>query len=122
MKPARHPKTAAHLAAVLEWAKGNRGPKNTNPYAVPEIKAALEHLSEITTGGSWIAVDTAKLSIPVNTSNGTGRKTCSHAGCPFTTISGFKPGWEACAYHHAVRTWGKEHAARCHPDHPEAKP
>lgn len=35
------------LCDVLEWAKGNRGIKNGNPYGIPEIKAALKHLAEL---------------------------------------------------------------------------
>lgn len=39
--------TMTHLCEVLEWAKGNRGRKDINPYAVPEIKAALAHLADL---------------------------------------------------------------------------
>jgi len=40
-------KTITVLCDLLEWAKGNRGRKDINPYGVPEIKAALEHLAKI---------------------------------------------------------------------------
>ena len=34
------------LCGVLEWAKGNRGPKDGNPYCVDEIKTALQVLAQ----------------------------------------------------------------------------
>ena len=40
-------KTIFHLMELLEWAKGNRGSKENNPYSIPEIKAALKHLAEL---------------------------------------------------------------------------
>ena len=39
--------TIAVLCDLLHWAKGNRGSKAGNPYAVPEVKAALKHLAEL---------------------------------------------------------------------------
>jgi hypothetical protein len=39
--------TVFHLQEVLEWAKGNRGSKEGNPYCFPEIKGALKHLAEL---------------------------------------------------------------------------
>lgn len=53
--------TKAHLAAVLEWAKGYRGDKRGNPYCVPEIKAALKHLAEIEGIEDYLDVDTASI-------------------------------------------------------------
>ena len=35
------------LMDLLEWAKGNRGSKSINPYAVPEVKNALKHLADL---------------------------------------------------------------------------
>ena len=35
------------LCNVLEWAKGNRGSKDFNPYGVPEVRAALESLAKL---------------------------------------------------------------------------
>ena len=54
-------KTAAYLAALLEWAKGNRGPKDNNPYCVPEVKAALDHLAYLQGIPSWQDAETAEL-------------------------------------------------------------
>lgn len=34
------------LACLLEWAKGLRGTRQGNPYAVPEVRAALEQLAD----------------------------------------------------------------------------
>lgn len=53
--------TQAHLAAVIEWAKGQRGSKQGNPYGVPEIKAALQHLAAIKGLKDWLDVDTASI-------------------------------------------------------------
>jgi predicted membrane chloride channel (bestrophin family) len=39
--------TIRHLCEVLEWAKGQRGRKDINPYMVPEIKEALKHLADL---------------------------------------------------------------------------
>ncbi len=47
-----------HLCAVLEWAKGNRGSKHTNPYGVPEIEDALRFLAVLQDRRSWLDVDT----------------------------------------------------------------
>lgn len=35
------------LCDLLEWAKGNRGRRDINPYGVPEVRAALEHLAKL---------------------------------------------------------------------------
>ena len=35
------------LCDLLEWSKGLRGSKDINPYGVPEVRAALEHLAEL---------------------------------------------------------------------------
>ena len=40
-------KTITVLCDLLEWAKGNRGCKEGNPYLIPEVKAALQHLADI---------------------------------------------------------------------------
>jgi len=53
------PITLAHLAAVLEWAKGNRGSKHSNPYGVPEVEAALRHMASLLGMKEWLDVDTA---------------------------------------------------------------
>lgn len=47
------------LCGMLEWAKGNRGRRNGNPYCVPEVMHALSTL-KIVTGypGDWLDVDT----------------------------------------------------------------
>ena len=50
-----------HLGAVLEWAKGNRGRKDVNPYGVPEVEAALRHLAHMQGREDWLDVDTKKL-------------------------------------------------------------
>lgn len=39
--------TITVLKDVLEWAKGNRGSKEGNPYLIPEVKAALNHLAKL---------------------------------------------------------------------------
>jgi|WetSurSiteA1Bulk_404760.scaffolds.fasta_scaffold00038_72 hypothetical protein len=56
------------MANLLEWAKGNRGPKDINPYMVPEVKQALELLSDLVgeddVKGTWkdyLVVDTKAL-------------------------------------------------------------
>jgi len=48
------------LCDVLEWAKGNRGRRDGNPYCVPEVIKALATL-KIVTGypGDFLDVDTA---------------------------------------------------------------
>lgn len=35
------------LCDLLELIKGNRGTYEGNPYAIPEVKAALKHLAEL---------------------------------------------------------------------------
>jgi len=40
-------KTITVLCDLLEWAKGNRGSKEGNPYLIPEVKAALQHLADL---------------------------------------------------------------------------
>ena len=49
--------TIYHLAQVLEWAMGNRGSKHGNPYAVPEIKAALQHIATLTGNNDYLDVN-----------------------------------------------------------------
>lgn len=51
--------TVFHLCEVLQWAKGLRGPKQTNPYCVPEIQAALKHLADLQGIGDWLDAKTA---------------------------------------------------------------
>lgn len=35
------------LCDLLEWAKGNRGRKDNNPYCVPEVRKALEAVGKV---------------------------------------------------------------------------
>lgn len=49
------------LSNVLEWAKGNRGSRQGNPYTVPEIKEALKFLAKLD-GVDYLDVNTEKLS------------------------------------------------------------
>ena len=35
------------LCSLLEWAKGNRGSKDFNPYGVPEVKEALQAIAKL---------------------------------------------------------------------------
>ena len=53
--------TIKALANVLEYAKGNRGNMNGNPYCVPEIEAALKHLAKLEGREEWLDVDTKAL-------------------------------------------------------------
>ena len=39
--------TVRVLMDLLEWAKGNRGSKSSNPYTIPEVKNALIHLAKL---------------------------------------------------------------------------
>jgi hypothetical protein len=48
------------LCDVLEWAKGHRGSKSGNPYAVPEIRAALVYLASKQGKKDWLDADTSK--------------------------------------------------------------
>lgn len=48
---------AGHLAAVIEWAKGNRGNRSGSPYSVPEISAALELFADGITAESGRGCD-----------------------------------------------------------------
>ena len=41
------PELLKSLCNLLEWAKGNKGSKHSNPYCVPEVKSALEHLAKL---------------------------------------------------------------------------
>ena len=52
------------LANLLEWAKGNRGSRCGNPYAVPEVRDALKTLGHITDDkftGDGLDVNTKEL-------------------------------------------------------------
>lgn len=53
----------SELANVLEWAKGQRGTKHCNPYAVPEVKQALQFLGRVNGVSDYLNVDTERLSI-----------------------------------------------------------
>lgn len=53
----------AELANVIEWAKGQRGTKHCNPYAVPEVKQALQFLGQVNGVSDYLNVDTERLSI-----------------------------------------------------------
>jgi hypothetical protein len=51
------------LMDLLEWAKGNRGSKSGNPYGIPEVKAALQHLADLqgiktTSNSEWMDAKT----------------------------------------------------------------
>lgn len=50
--------TICQLANVIEWAKGNRGRKDINPYCVPEIRDALKHLARVFGKKDYLDVDT----------------------------------------------------------------
>lgn len=54
--------TKQHLANLLEFVKGNRGPKQGNPYGIPEVKEALKHLAKLEGTVDYLNVDTRKLS------------------------------------------------------------
>jgi len=47
------------LVNLLEWAKGNRDSKRVNPYGVPEVKEALQILTEIWGRSDYLDVDSA---------------------------------------------------------------
>ncbi len=51
--------TIFHLCEVLEWAKGNRGRKDCNPYGVPEIEEALRHVATLQGTKTWLDARTA---------------------------------------------------------------
>lgn len=46
------------LCGLLEWAKGNRGPKNYGPYGVPEVRKALEVVARIQDIGDYLDAKT----------------------------------------------------------------
>lgn len=50
----------AALCNMLEWAKGNRGRKDLNPYGVPEVERALKVLAKRWDRDDWLDVDQAK--------------------------------------------------------------
>lgn len=54
--------TKQHLANLLEFVKGNRGPKQGNPYGIPEVEEALKHLAKLEGISDYLNVDTRKLS------------------------------------------------------------
>ena len=51
-------KTVKALCDLLEWAKGNRGSKDGNPYMMPEVKAALKHLADLQGKTDYLDVKT----------------------------------------------------------------
>ena len=53
-----HEELLAALQNVLEWAKGSRGSKNTNPYGVPEVEAALKVLAKLQGRTDWLDANT----------------------------------------------------------------
>ena len=46
------------LCDLLEWAKGNRGSKNTSPYGVPEMAAALQHIADLQGRKNYLDAET----------------------------------------------------------------
>ena len=46
------------LQNILEWAKGNRGKRDINPYAVPEVKQGLCTLALIQGRTDYLDADT----------------------------------------------------------------
>ncbi len=53
-------RTMWHLCEVLEWAKGNRGRQDINPYGVPEVKAALRHVAKLQGVADYLDARTAR--------------------------------------------------------------
>jgi len=49
------------------------------------------------------------------------RHKCSRRNCTGDSVRGLSESNAMCPYHWAEYNWGKEWAAKCHPDHPEAK-
>ena len=47
------------LQNLLEWAKGNRGVKEGNPYCKPEVRQALKVLASIQGKKDYLDADTA---------------------------------------------------------------
>jgi len=47
------------LQNLLEWAKGNRGAREGNPYCKPEVRQALKVLASIQDKKDYIDADTA---------------------------------------------------------------
>jgi hypothetical protein len=52
--------TIRQLCEVLEWAKGNRGRKDGNPYLIPEIKGALKHLANLQGINDYLDAETKR--------------------------------------------------------------
>ena len=53
------------LANLVEWSLGNRGPKTSFPYSVPEVKDALQLLGHLTNDkytGDYLSINTKALS------------------------------------------------------------
>lgn len=53
--------TIRHLCQVLEWAVGNRGRKDVNPYCVREVRGALEHLAYLSGMDDYLDVNTEQV-------------------------------------------------------------
>ncbi len=53
--------TIRHLCSVIQWGLGNRGSKDCNPYGVPEIRGALEHLAYLSGLTDYLDVDTEQI-------------------------------------------------------------
>lgn len=49
------------------------------------------------------------------------RQLCTKAHCGLPSLPGLIKGCGKCPYHWAEGVWGTAHAARVHPEHPEAK-
>jgi len=51
--------------ANVEWSLGNRGPKTSFPYSVPEVKDALQLLGHLTNDnytGDYLSINTKAIS------------------------------------------------------------
>lgn len=46
------------LARLIEWAIGNRGSKNGNPYAIPEVEGAMAYLAKRQGHNSYLNAET----------------------------------------------------------------
>ena len=55
---AEAPTLYTDLQNLLEWAKGNRGAKDKNPYSIPEVKQALTTLARIQGHKSYLDAET----------------------------------------------------------------
>lgn len=46
------------LMDLLEWAKGNRGTKQGNPYSIPEVESGLKALAKLQGRTDWFDAET----------------------------------------------------------------